>query len=196
VTPESPGRYPARGASESSGARHTPDIADPTAVLLAEVRALKAHVAQSEGRVIAYVSSEVATIKNLATGSTHRDVEAAEAKAEATRFDMGETITKLRKQLVAAALTASIAVAGLVTRWAVGSDVAEAAAVVATDTAKEETAKVVTELAEVDTEAATAKTQATVTAARVSVLEQRFSSFETKLDDLLERLPPPKKGAR
>jgi hypothetical protein len=196
VTPESPGRYPARGASESSGARHTPDIADPTAVLLAEVRALKAHVAQSEGRVIAYVSSEVATIKNLATGSTHRDVEAVQARAAETELHLNSRVAKLSKHrewAIAGAI--ALAIIEGVSQYFRG-DVSKAAEVVATDTAKEETAKVVTELAEVDTEAATAKTQATVTAARVSVLEQRFSSFETKLDDLLERLPPPKKGPR
>jgi len=187
MTPESPGRYPPdRGRSESSGARR-PDIDDPMQEVLVQLRAMRKENAELEGRVSAVVVGAEKRLQNVANGNARADV-------EATRFDMGREIGKLRKQLTAAALAASIAVAGLITRWAVGSDVAQASEAIA------ETA-VDVKAAEITKHVDETRAELVSSTKRIDVLEAKIDRILVALDDLAApapepEKPKPKKGSR
>lgn len=184
MTHESPGRYP----SERSGTRRPPDVDDPIQLVLVEIRAMRAANAQLEGRVSAEIVAAEKRLLNVANGSTRRDV-------EATQFDMGRTIAKLRKELTAAALIASIAVAGLVTRWAVGSDVAQASEAIA-ETAVESKA------AELTKHVDETRAELVSSTKRIDALEAKIDRILVALDDLADDpepkpvVPPKKRGVK
>jgi hypothetical protein len=175
-------------------------------VVLAEVRAMRADNAKLEGRVLASLSAEVATIKNLATGSTHRDVEAEQAKVEKVKAQAAETQASLGTRIEQLSKHRGWAIMGVVALFIIEvvsqyfrGDVSKAAETVSAATAKVEAKEAATELVEDAVETKADATELTTTVERVAALEERFTTFETKLDDLLERLPPPakpKKGPR
>jgi hypothetical protein len=183
MTPESPGRYPPRGRSESSGTRAPEDLEPSTAqLLLTELRAMRAANAQLEGRVSAEIVAAEKRLRSVADGSTRRDV-------EATAFDLGRELGRWKKSSVLSWFIAAMCSAILGTRTVLGSDIANKSEEIAEATVDAKAEELHREIDE------TAKTSA-ANGRRIEVLEAKIDKVLVALEDLAEPasvVPVPKK---